>query len=88
MSKNQHVSRKVRSLTKLCRELQRRNPYWSSLVCFNVAVASCGYDMFTRGVVFRDVVEPGDFEEEDREDVLQYAARVASEVRGNRGGQI
>lgn len=60
-------------------EIQRLNPYWSSLVCFHEAIKN-RKTLHPRLIRkwFGVLVEPDDYGAEDKKEVVRYAINLAA----------
>lgn len=67
------------NIQKRFEEIQNKNPYWSSIVCFNNLVASYKkLSPLTINHWFRKLVDKDDYEKNEKSELLEYSLFLSS----------
>lgn len=57
--------------------MQKRNPYWSSYICFSGAISKQGFSRQTIHRWFRKLVDKDDYTRDEAKALLQYLRRLS-----------
>jgi hypothetical protein len=62
----------MRSIQKRFNKIQEKNPYWSSMTCFNEAIREQGYSQKNIYYWFPKLVDKDDYQKSDKKDILCF----------------
>ena len=77
----------MKSIERRFNKIQKKNPYYSSIVCFNLAVEKQGFSKPTIARWFNKLVDKDDYSSSDKKDIFEflYAIGKRPTTTRNRG---
>ena len=67
----------MKSLQRRFNKIQKRNPYWSSYVCFSEAISRQGFSRQTTHRWFRKLVDKDDYAKDEAKALLRYLRHIS-----------
>lgn len=62
----------MRSIEKRFQEIKKKNPYWSSLICFTHVIRGMKLNKQTIRRNFKKIVDKQDYEKNEKMEILRY----------------
>ena len=66
----------MKSINRKFNKLSRKNPYWSSLVCFTETIYGIGFSRQTIHRWFNELVDKDDYSSSDKKEVMSFLESV------------
>lgn len=70
----------MKSLNRRFKNIQEKNPYWSSLICFMEAIRGQRFSKDTLYRYFNKLVDKDDYQKEQRKDILKNILEANKEI--------
>ncbi len=79
----------MKSLKRNFLKIKEKNPYWSSIICFNVTTLK---QVYSRKIIvkwFSVLVEKDDYDIKDKKSLIKFSCELSNELnRVNFGGKF
>lgn len=79
----------MKSIQRRFNKIQEKNPYWSSIVCFNETIKEQGFSRKSIYYWFSKLIDKNDYQKCDKRDTLCFLLRLSEKSdEGIKSGKI
>ncbi|MGI6347618.1 MAG: hypothetical protein ACOXZ1_00235 [Patescibacteria group bacterium] len=79
----------MKSIQRRFKNIQEKNPYWSSMTCFNEAIKEQGFSKKNIYYWFSRLVDKKDYSKSDKKEILSFLLKLSKRAEeGIKKGKI